>query len=389
MSSEDQRRALALIEEDPVAYGLPIRRYDSVVFASFNVRKLGSVHKRRESTWDFLAGICRHFDLIAVQEVMEDLGGLDHLREKMGSSFHCVASDVTGVFPGESGMGERLAFIYNHRVIERRNVVSDISMDRTKIVSTIANNIEEFQACLGPYKEYLDELDTYKAGEGPKPKKVSLSLPMFLDFIRSPFIASFSLLGHPHAKPIELIAINAHLIYRSLTDRRQEFDALMEWVKSRASENADTYAPNFVLMGDLNLDFNNPETDRPKIDAHIDEFNSETDEHGATAHFPFLHPHPDAGDEIFRTNLRQTETYDQIGFFIRDERLSCDPQPLDASPAERQQDYGVVNIPKLLARAIHDKDLDDLDDEERSSMIASAQYEITDHLPIWTRLMRP
>ena len=62
------------LNADPQRYGLPERVYGSVVLASANVRKLGAKRKRDAHTWRFLADVFSHFDLLAVQEVLEDAG---------------------------------------------------------------------------------------------------------------------------------------------------------------------------------------------------------------------------------------------------------------------------------------------------------------------------
>ena len=55
------------------------------------------------------------------------------------------------------------------------------------------------------------------------------------------------------------MAINAHLYWgKYISDRRQEFNALMEWIIARVGVNHKAYYPNFILLGDLNLDFDNP-----------------------------------------------------------------------------------------------------------------------------------
>ena len=43
---------------------------------SFNIRKLGASRSRNSDTWEFLANVCRSVDLLAVQEIMDDLSGL-------------------------------------------------------------------------------------------------------------------------------------------------------------------------------------------------------------------------------------------------------------------------------------------------------------------------
>ncbi len=88
------------------------------------------------------------------------------------------------------------------------------------------------------------------------------------------------------------MAINAHLYFGDyIADRRQEFDALMEWILARVTENDRAYYPNFILLGDLNLDFDNPRTDRKRIEKHIKTFNSDTGD-DVNVNFPFLDPHP-------------------------------------------------------------------------------------------------
>ncbi|MEP0898865.1 MULTISPECIES: hypothetical protein [Leptolyngbya] len=133
LSTNDWDKINALMTSDPYRYGLPKREYGSVVLASFNIRKLGARRQRSEATWKFLAQVCQHFDLLSVQEIMNDLEGFDRLKELMGSDYGAVVSDVTGAFPGEPGLGERLGFLYNRSLVERGNIVSDASYDRTKL----------------------------------------------------------------------------------------------------------------------------------------------------------------------------------------------------------------------------------------------------------------
>ena len=104
-TSADWQLIRARLDEDPQRYGLPRREYGSVLLGSFNIRKLGSARSRSPDTWEFLATVCRSFDLIAVQEIMDDLSGLRRLMSLLGPEFSMVVSDLTGVFPGEPGLG--------------------------------------------------------------------------------------------------------------------------------------------------------------------------------------------------------------------------------------------------------------------------------------------
>ena len=104
-TSADWKLIRARLDEDPRRYGLPQREYGSVPLGSFNIRKLGSARSRNADTWEFLADVCRSFDLLAVQEIIDDLGGLRRLMSLLGPEFSMVVSDQTGVFPGEPGLG--------------------------------------------------------------------------------------------------------------------------------------------------------------------------------------------------------------------------------------------------------------------------------------------
>ena len=246
-TSTDWKLIRARLDEDPRRYGLPQREYGSVLLGSFNIRKLGSSRSRNADTWEFLADVCRSFDLLAVQEIMDDLSGLRRLMSLLGPEFSMVVSDQTGVFPGEPGLGERLGFIYRWNTVERMEVASDVTYDRTKVIDSIAGNYEAFVDDLGPYSKRLADYES-----GRRKTKPRLKLSVFLSFIRQPFCVAFRIPGHPGTRPYEFMAVNAHLYFGNyIDDRRQEFNALVDWIMSRFRTQSHAYYPNFMLLGDL------------------------------------------------------------------------------------------------------------------------------------------
>ena len=372
----------AKLEADPVRYGLPQREYGSVLLGSFNIRKLGSSRSRSPDTWEFLADVCRSFDLLAVQEIMDDLSGLRRLMSLLGPEFSMVVSDLTGVFPGEPGLGERLGFIYRWNTVERMEVASDVTYDRTKIVDSIADNYEAFIGDLGPYSKRLAD---YRSGT--RRTKPRLKLSVFLSFIRQPFCVAFRIPGHPGTRPYEFMAVNAHLFFGNyIDDRRQEFNALVDWIMHRFKTQSHAYYPNFILMGDLNLDYNNPATDRARIEGRIKSLNGELD--GANVNFPFLDVHPER-EEVFRTNARMSETFDQIGLFNRDSRLPTYMDNATMGTEARGPDYGVFEFGNLFSEAILERPYADLPSDERSDFTARFEHKVSDHLPLWVRLPLP
>ena len=93
-----------------------------------------------------------------------------------------------------------------------------------------------------------------------------------------------------------------------------------------------------MLMGDLNLDYDNPARDRTRIEQRIKSLNGELD--GANVNFPFSDVHPER-QEVFRTNARMSETFDQIGLFNRDLRLPTYMDNATMGAELRGPDYGV------------------------------------------------
>ena len=381
-TSAEWKQITETLEAHPQRYGLPRREYGSVLLGSLNIRKLGSASKRNDDTWEFLAEICRSFDLLAVQEIMDDLSGLRHLKERLGPDFAMVVSDATGAFPGESGVVERLGFIYRWNTVERMEVASDITYDRSKVIDAIATNYEAFNSVMEPYAKQRAD---YKAGR--RKSKPSLKMPIFLSFIRQPFCVAFRIKGHPGTQPYEFMAVNAHLYFGNyISDRRQEFNAVMDWIMSRLKANHTAYYPNFILMGDLNLDYDDPESDRARIEKRIKSFNLELE--GANVNFPFLDAHPDR-QEVFRTNARLTQTYDQIGLFSRDPRLPTHEDNASMGTHPTGPDYGVFEFGDLFSEALLGRPYADLNDTEKKNFTARFEHKVSDHLPLWIRLPLP
>ena len=384
--AEWQKVETRMLDADQARYGLPARQEGSVLLGSFNIRKLGSAAGRSDETWAFLADVCRRFDLLAVQEIMDDLSGLRELKERMGPEFALVVSDQTGVFPGERGLGERLGFIYRWDTVERMEMASDITYDRTKLLDSIARNWDTLCEDMGEYPRDLAKYENRELSRKPKAPRLSF----FLSFIRQPYCVAFRIVGSKGAKPYEFTAVNAHLLYgKSLTDRRLEFEALIEWLMSRLEDDTEAYYPDFILMGDLNLDYNDPAKDRLRIERFIKSLDEKLGE-GPSVNFPFLDPHPDKGGDVFRTNARRNETFDHIALFIRDPRLpTYEANTTIMGTQPEGPDYGVFDFVSLFSEALHDLPYDSLSDDQGDALFEKFEHDVSDHMPLWLRLPLP
>ncbi|MCZ6559042.1 MAG: hypothetical protein O7A69_14905 [SAR324 cluster bacterium] len=104
-SAAEWKKINALLNSDEQKYGLPARRAGSLVLASFNIRKLGKRKNKSDGAWDFLERFCSRCDFIAVQEVLDNLEGLNHLKDRLG--YGPVASDITGKIFARRHHGQR------------------------------------------------------------------------------------------------------------------------------------------------------------------------------------------------------------------------------------------------------------------------------------------
>lgn len=370
------------------SYGLPDIAPGSINIGSFNIRKLGTVSNRIDATWKFLGITCKRFDLIAVQECMDNLDGIYRLMQELNKDdeYKLICSDKTGTYPGDAGLGERLAFLYRTSTVNVGEVISDITYDRSKVTEIVFDNIDEL---VETKKKFEADMAAYKSGE--RKTKPKLNPPTFLSFIRSPYCVSFDVHGGDKDayKPYQFMAVNAHLIYGKSRDRWREFVALMEWMRDRVVEEENMYYPAFILLGDLNLDYDNPERDFAKLEEFVKNIDEGTPDE-VKVNFPFLEIHPNA-TKHFTSNVHLTQRYDQIGLFFRDDDGAYQGLPNKKENStmgenELGPDYGVFNFSDLFARALKKVDYEELPSSDRKAFRRRYEHEVSDHMPIWIKL---
>ncbi len=157
-------------------------------------------------------------------------------------------------------------------------------------------------------------------------------------------------------QPLEFIAVAAHLLYGTRKIERQwEFDALMDWVLQRACHAERMYYKDMIVLGDMNLFFEDPEQQRTDITARLKAMNTKNGLHKAGAaelYLPFLDPHPKSPPphEVFRTNARQDQTFDQFAFVTHSPRLPTSAAKASAGATPDGFNYGVFNYLDLFSR---------------------------------------
>jgi hypothetical protein len=113
--------------------GVPPRNLSrSALVATWNIREFDSAKfgDRTPESFYYIAEVVDHFDLVAIQEVREDLRGLKRLQALLGGWWKYLVTDIT---IGRSGNGERLAFLYDNRKVTFSGLAGEIVLpDRDK-----------------------------------------------------------------------------------------------------------------------------------------------------------------------------------------------------------------------------------------------------------------
>ena len=387
-AADDQTaRATATGDKTLAAFGLPERRANSIVMGTWNIRKFGDAKGHTDNARAFYAKFAARCDLLAVQEIMDNMFSLRDLRDRMQAlvptaNYQILCSDVTGKGLDGKGLAERLAFIYDANRIVHTGIASDITFDRSAIIKNVNGALGDLRETVkeetgaGTLADQAMEFFTWATDwNGFNSEKMNY----FFDFIRSPHFATFEVLGNGGS--YEVAVVNAHLHYGRPKQREKEFLTLLEWVFQRAKKQSD--APITMILGDLNLDFKgNNEQRRDAIETFLTDINKSGRKKVKT-NFPFLYDHPIQG--LINTNARETETFDQIAYLHDDPRLPLtEHNQLAGTSTLDFFDYGMFNFVQLFKDAgvvgTTDKGKPDY---------TKFEHDVSDHMPIWVRMPVP
>ena len=185
-----------------------------VLLATWNIANLG-VHKRRSSDFKVIAEILSWFEIVAVQEVADNLDDFYAVLDELPAYFDWIFSD-------RAGNDERSAYVYDSRRI------------------TLGPKIGEV---------VITESD-----------RKHIKLPgisrKFQGFNRNPYLASFTIEG------TDLLLANCHLLYgptgttaqkKASIERRQlEAYAISRWCDLRRDDQ-HAWSKTILAAGDFNL----------------------------------------------------------------------------------------------------------------------------------------
>jgi endonuclease/exonuclease/phosphatase family metal-dependent hydrolase len=230
---------------------IPDRSENNIIIATWNLTNYGE-QDRKQQHIALMADIIKPFDILAFQEVADDLGHFSTLLSLLGDDWDAFYSDI-------AGNNERLGYLYRKDRVTPTGLAAELAMrgyERARIII-----------------------------EGIDPEE-----DPFPGFNRNPYIAGFK------AGDFEFSLVNVHLYWSNMALRRLETKALAKWAESRIQKLGP---PNndIILIGDFNM---------PHV-APGDHIYDELTDYGLTL--------PKHTTDLVGTNLAGDSHYDEIAFF--------------------------------------------------------------------------
>jgi len=245
---------------------------DTLLLATWNIREFDSEKYgfRTAESLHYIAEIISHFDLVAIQEVREDLSALDAVQEMLGGWWKYVVTDVT---QGTGGNGERMAFLYDGRKVAFGGLAGEVVLPPQKMQPV-------------------------------------------LQFARTPFLCGF------RSGWVKFNLCTVHIYYGEAVKndprRVQEIRDLANFFAGKARSAAqaqparpqgevtrirNTSAENMILLGDFNIFTRDDETFTALTDAGFDI--------------------PAALRALGGSNLGMNKYFDQIAFLVRPDKFEA------------------------------------------------------------------
>lgn len=108
---------------------------DTLLLATWNIRDFDSNKfghgPRLPESFHYIAEIISRFDVVAVQEVNENLGALERVLELLGPWWDYITTDVTD---GSGGNGERATIVFDKRKTRFENVAGEIVLPKSMLI---------------------------------------------------------------------------------------------------------------------------------------------------------------------------------------------------------------------------------------------------------------
>ncbi len=193
---------------------------DNILIATWNIRAFGDLtqkwtaDKKDSPKRDLHSLLCiieilKSFDIIAIQEVKNNIKCLRDTLKLLGKDWSFIMTDVT---KGDTGNGERLAFIYNNKRASLSGLACEVVVPKEQFGNNISQNSLEGQ------------------------------------FARSPYAVGFK------TKNKTFVLLTLHVIYGdNSSDRVPELKAISDWMYTWAKQ-LKKRNQSLIILGDFNIE---------------------------------------------------------------------------------------------------------------------------------------
>lgn len=188
---------------------IPKKTSKKLLIATWNIANLGE-QKRRDKDYRILAEIISWFDVIALQEVKDNLIGLRSIQEYLPKSYCSTFSD-------KGGNNERMVYLYDSKKVSQLEKVAEVAVAPKDI------GFIKLPGILGKFK----------------------------GFDRNPYLVAFS------AGRFEFVLVNVHLFFGEDTKKDRDRRALEAYAVSRWADlrckSKNAYVNDIIVLGDFNI----------------------------------------------------------------------------------------------------------------------------------------
>lgn len=199
---------------------IPSKRLDkNLLIATWNIRAFGNLTRKWDSDDEdspkrdlhsvlCIAEIISRFDIIAIQEVKDNIRALRDTLKVLGKNWSFLLTDVN---KGKVGNGERMAYLFDTRRVHLSGLAGELVVP------------EEWEENIGEHA-------------------------LSKQFVRSPYAVSFQSNKHT------FILVTLHILYgNSPQSRIEELRGIAKWLYSWA-DSINAYHQDFIALGDFNID---------------------------------------------------------------------------------------------------------------------------------------
>lgn len=199
---------------------VPAKSLDrNLMIGTWNIRHFGDLTekwhsekgdepKRDLASLRYITEIVSRFDVVAIQEVRDNIKALRHMLRLLGDDWAVILTDVT---KGSAGNDERLAFVFDTRRVKPSGLACELVLP-DEWAEHVRNDVFARQ------------------------------------FARTPYAVSFRSGGQT------FILVTLHVLYgASSSEREHELRWIAKWVAAWAEQILE-YRQNLIVLGDFNID---------------------------------------------------------------------------------------------------------------------------------------